>query len=297
MQQQPGEALPPFLYINDSSAKLDDNFHVKVDWWLVARPSNHHHSCLGMVAHLMWTGTAFMLFAPVPTINGTANEIGSDRPCIDTHFTKEKIHIGWFVPFTRSCLKNKRIRKELGQHIEDAGLENLQLLAYGILTDSTTELMDSTQGFWRNYSIGSQFILTEHWRMPNRWRNCSEVEKEAFSVSGQWNFCNSCIVKSRVTLLGQQQQLQIARWRCDAQGISRQSTDSAALKLLRHHLPRMIWAMWSGGYCLRQRWTFFSSWLSRSTKNKWWQSLHHCLKSGQLIFFLTERRSLPYQQH
>ena len=45
--------------------------------------------------------------------------------------------------------------------------------------------------------------------MPNRWRNCTEVEKDAFSVSGQWNFCNSRIVKSRVTLLGQQQQLQI----------------------------------------------------------------------------------------
>ncbi|KAI2501291.1 hypothetical protein MHU86_13154 [Fragilaria crotonensis] len=97
-----GRGVATILH-NDSSAKLDDNFRVKVDW-LVAWPSNHNHSCLGMVAHLMWTQTAFMLFAPMPaTINhGTADDIGSDRPFDTVHFPKEKIHShvmeqGWVV--------------------------------------------------------------------------------------------------------------------------------------------------------------------------------------------------------
>lgn len=132
--------------------------------WLVACRSAFQPSSqllrYGCPSHVDWNS----FYAVCPSANHQWH-CQWDRlgQTIDTHFTKEKIHIGWFVPFTRSCLKNKRIRKELGQHIEDAGLENLQLLAYGILTDSTTEfLMDSTQGFWRNYSIGSQFILTEH---------------------------------------------------------------------------------------------------------------------------------------
>ena len=69
-------------------------------------------------------------FSNLPTIvNGRADDNKSDRP-FDAHFTKEKILWSWkevgFVPFTRSCLSNNRVRKELGQHKEDAVLENLQ---------------------------------------------------------------------------------------------------------------------------------------------------------------------------
>lgn len=39
------------------------------------------------------------------------------------------------MPLTRSCLDNKRVRKELGQHKEDTGLEDLQFCD-DVLVDS-----------------------------------------------------------------------------------------------------------------------------------------------------------------
>ncbi|KAI2491856.1 hypothetical protein MHU86_22709 [Fragilaria crotonensis] len=70
-------------------------------------------------------------FNDLPTIvNGTSDDDERDRP-FNTHFTKEKILWSWrkvgFVPFsTRSCLANKRVKKELGQHNKDKALEDLQ---------------------------------------------------------------------------------------------------------------------------------------------------------------------------
>ena len=66
-------------------------------------------------------------FGDLPTIvNGTDTDDVKDKP-FDLHFTEDKILWSWakigFVPFTRSCLQNKRVRKELGQHSKDAALE------------------------------------------------------------------------------------------------------------------------------------------------------------------------------
>ena len=68
-------------------------------------------------------------FSDPPTIvNGTVDDAISDKP-FDLHFTKEKILWSWakigFVPFTRSCLNNRKIRKELGQRKADEALEDL----------------------------------------------------------------------------------------------------------------------------------------------------------------------------
>jgi hypothetical protein len=69
-------------------------------------------------------------FSNLPTIViGTSENDERDRPFI-THFTKDKILLSWrkvgFVPFTRNCLTNKRVRKELGQHNKDQALGDLQ---------------------------------------------------------------------------------------------------------------------------------------------------------------------------
>jgi hypothetical protein len=68
-------------------------------------------------------------FANLATIvDGMPDDL-HDRPP-DSNFSKEKILLAWnkvgFVPFNRSCLKNKKVRKELGQHVRDDGLEDLQ---------------------------------------------------------------------------------------------------------------------------------------------------------------------------
>ena len=63
-------------------------------------------------------------------MNGTATDSIADKP-FGLHFTKEKILWSWakvgFVPFTRSCLNNRRVRKELGQYNKDTALEDLQM--------------------------------------------------------------------------------------------------------------------------------------------------------------------------
>jgi hypothetical protein len=45
------------------------------------------------------------------------------------HFTKEKVLWSWakigLVPFLRSCMNNRKVRKELGQKKADEALEDL----------------------------------------------------------------------------------------------------------------------------------------------------------------------------
>lgn len=102
--------------------------------------------------------------------------------------------VGWFVPFTRCCLKNKRGRKELGQHTEDAGLENLQL-GYDILTDSFE---------FDGFNLGIFHATIPKAPIPHVDRTLTDAEqvaqllrsKKAFSASRQWtNFCYSHIVQ------------------------------------------------------------------------------------------------------
>ena len=61
----------------------------------------------------------------VTIVNGSPDDPIKDRP-FDCHFSKTKILSSWakigFVPFTRNCLKNPKVRKELGQPTRDEGL-------------------------------------------------------------------------------------------------------------------------------------------------------------------------------
>jgi hypothetical protein len=146
-------------------------------------------------------------FSNLPTIvNGRADDNKSDRP-FDAHFTKEKILWSWkevgFVPFTRSCLSNNRVRKELGHHNEDAVLENLQF-RYDVL-------VDSIEGNGLNPGVFDAAIpMAVH--VERAETEAAQVEQllnsgKAFSASGQWNFCASRIGNAGVTLKAQKQQL------------------------------------------------------------------------------------------
>lgn len=63
-------------------------------------------------------------------VNGARDDLIQNRP-FNCHFKKAKILSSWakigFVPFTRNCLKNPKVRRELGQHTRDEVLESLQL--------------------------------------------------------------------------------------------------------------------------------------------------------------------------
>jgi hypothetical protein len=148
-------------------------------------------------------------FGDLPTIvNGTSDDEERDRP-FNTHFTKEKILWSWrkvgFVPFTRSCLTNKRVRKELGQHNKDKALEDLQF-KYDMLADAMEGIGHNPGIFEASIPIAVHVERAE--------TETAQVEQllrsgKAFSASGQWNFCDSRIGNAGVTLTAQKKQLQL----------------------------------------------------------------------------------------
>jgi hypothetical protein len=141
-------------------------------------------------------------------VNGTPDDDLRDRP-FDSNFSKEKILLAWnkvgFVPFNRNCLKNKKVRKELGQHIRDDGLEDLQL-RYNVLVDAV-----ETQGF--NVGVFDSVIPTAQHvkRAETQTKQVEELLKsgKAFSASGQWNLCSSRIGNAGATLEAQKRQLEL----------------------------------------------------------------------------------------
>ena len=141
-------------------------------------------------------------------VNGRPDDDARDRP-FDCHFTKEKILWSWakvgFVPFTRNCLNNKRVRKELGQHTADEGLENLQR-KYDLL-------VNVIEGNGFNPGIFDAAIPTASHveRAQTEEAQAEELVKsqKAFSASGQWNHCESRIGNAGVTIRAQKKQLEL----------------------------------------------------------------------------------------
>ncbi len=123
-------------------------------------------------------------FSDLPTmVNGTAADAIADKP-IDLHFNKEKILWLWakigFVPFTRSCLKNKRVREERGQHTRDEALEDIQFL-YDVLVNEV-----EGQGFNPGVFYASIPVATHVERAETEAEQVEQVLKsgKAFSASG-----------------------------------------------------------------------------------------------------------------
>ncbi len=145
-------------------------------------------------------------------MNGVPNNRLCDRP-FDCQFTKEKVlasraKVG-FVPFTRNCLNNVKVQKELVQHIKDKGLESLQL-HYDVLVDVVEET-----GF--NPEIFDAVIPSAVHVERAATEDEAQVEKllkngKAFSASGPWNHCDSRIGNAGVILkaLKKQRRLNVA---------------------------------------------------------------------------------------
>ena len=74
------------------------------------------------------------------------------------HFTKQKVLWSWakigLVPFLRSCMNNRKVRKELGQKKADEALEDFKLW-YKVVVDSIEgdrlTLESSTLSFQQPY--------------------------------------------------------------------------------------------------------------------------------------------------
>lgn len=141
-------------------------------------------------------------------VNGMPGDDLCDRP-FDCHFSKEKILWSWakvgFVPFTRSCLKNTKVRKELGQHNKDEDLERLQF-RYDVLVDSV-EASGFNPGIFDAViptAAHVQRAATEAGQVAELLQN-----NKAFSASGQWSSCESRIGNAGVTIQAQKMQLEL----------------------------------------------------------------------------------------
>ena len=144
-------------------------------------------------------------------VNGKPDDDECDRP-FDLVFTKKKILlVSWakvgLVPFTRNCLKDKKVRKELGHqhHTEDEALENLQH-KYDLLCDAN-------EGDRFNPGIFDASIPTAAHvnRADTEEEQVEELLKagKAFSASGQWNLCESRIGNAGVIIKAQKRQLEL----------------------------------------------------------------------------------------
>ena len=141
-------------------------------------------------------------------VNGLPDDSICDRP-FDANFSKEKILSAWgkvgFVPFNRNCLKNKKVRKELGQHVRDDRLEELQA--------RHDMLEDRVEGQAFNVGIFDQYVIPTAQHVRRAETQNEQVEEllksgKAFSASGQWNLCSSRIGNAGVTLEAQKRQLE-----------------------------------------------------------------------------------------
>ena len=139
-------------------------------------------------------------------VNGAPDDPIKNRP-FDCPFTKTKILSSWakigFVPFTRNCLKNPRVRRELGQHSRDEALESLQL-RYDVLVERV-EAAGFNPGIFD--AVVPSAVHVD--RASTSEKQVEELLKsgKAFSASGQWNMCDSRIGNAGVTLMAQKRQL------------------------------------------------------------------------------------------
>ena len=124
------------------------------------------------------------------------------RP-FDKHFTKEKILQAWrkigFVPFTRRCLSDKKVRHELGQSCANKALEDLQAQYDNLV------LVAEQQGLNQGVFDASIPVSRRLKRVQDEDAQVQQLlaQKGAFSASALWNICGTRVGNARVALRAQ----------------------------------------------------------------------------------------------
>ena len=131
-------------------------------------------------------------------------------------FTTDKVLRAWnkigFVPFTRKCLYDKKVRHELGQDDANDELECLQEYYDGLV--SNAENKGANRGVF-NASIERVRKLDRAIDEDEQVRRLV-ASKGAFSASSLWTVCGSRVGNSRVTLRAQREQMAIDEAKANA---------------------------------------------------------------------------------
>ena len=153
------------------------------------------------------TAVLSLTFEDLSTVvNGEENDSIELKP-FDSHFTKEKILWSWekigFVPFTWECLRNKKVRHELGQKKENVVLEALQK-KYDALVNEVEEL---------GFNVGvlaAEIPVAEHVQQEEDEDEQVKqllAQKGVFSASAMWNHCSTRVGNAAVVMKVQKAQL------------------------------------------------------------------------------------------
>jgi hypothetical protein len=139
-------------------------------------------------------------------VNGLPDDDVSMQP-FNLVFTKNKILKSWdkigFVPFTRKCVQNPKVRTELGQHEADGTLENLQV-KYNSLVEQA-ELAGLNPGVFNGAIPVARHVA----RVEDEDEQVKQLlaQKGAFSASALWNICGTRVGNAGVALKAQKAQL------------------------------------------------------------------------------------------
>jgi len=142
-------------------------------------------------------------------VNGNPDDDITLKP-FDRHFTCEKIIQSWekvgFVPFTRNCLNNKKVRHELGNNGSTVAqrMERIQ--------ESYNHLVIAAEEQGLNSGVFDGVIPTA-FQLQREAEEEAQINqllatKGAFCASAHWNICNTRIGNADVVLKAQRLQLE-----------------------------------------------------------------------------------------
>ena len=141
-------------------------------------------------------------------VNGNEDDDLSMKPFTKS-FTKAKIVKAWekigFVPFTRKCLFDKKVRHELGQDNPNEDLENLQVTYNEVVT--TAETLGTNRGIF-DLAIPVAKPLDRAVLEDEQVRRMVG-QNGAFSASALWNVLGTRVGNVRVTIRAQREQIAI----------------------------------------------------------------------------------------
>ena len=145
-------------------------------------------------------------------VNGEEGDELDMRP-FDKFFTKERILSSWakvgFVPFTRKCLENKKVRHERGQEGGDGASRSAVLED---LSEDYNNLVHVAGERGLNAGVYDARIpvAMRIERVEDEDEQVKQLlqTKSAFSASGMWNICGSRISNASVVLRAQKEQVE-----------------------------------------------------------------------------------------
>jgi hypothetical protein len=163
-------------------------------------------------------------------VDGKADDDVSMKP-FTKNFTREKILGSWakvgFVPFTRNCLNDKKVRHELGQAHVNNDIENLHRTYVDLVTAA------EDQGLNEGVFTSSIPVAIRLARVVDEDEQVRQllVQKGAFSASALWNVCGTRVGNARVVLRAQKEQIAIdvAKTTSQTQGRVERRAKSLAL--------------------------------------------------------------------